>query len=101
MRSIIIAIQSVKVCGPVTHRLIRLASSSCSFLVASFPRLRNQSSLVRNPLFDDDLDWSGTLNHHFFDRYFGSEEPSHVFVLALDGTEVNGQRMYSSCPVPV
>jgi len=49
-------------------------------------------------MFDDDLDWNCTLKHYLFGRCFGSEEPSHVIVLALDGTEVNGQWMYSSCP---
>jgi hypothetical protein len=52
-------------------------------------------------MFDDDLDWNRTLKHYLFGRCFGSEEPSHVFVLALHGTEVNGQWMYRRCPIPV
>src|SRR6266581_1089980 len=86
---------------PQSPQTIRLAASSCSFLVANFPPLGNYSSLLGNYSFDDDLSWSRALNHHLFDRYFGSEESGHVFVLALHGTEVNGQWMYRRCPIPV
>jgi hypothetical protein len=40
------------------------------------------------------------VNYHLFDTSFGSEEPSHIFILSLDGTEVNGQWMHSGCGIP-